>query len=132
MLGFFFMSFFLLSDPCRANFSWNKVKLFSTKSKRGFKFLLKHDWLKKVKFEINGSINLEHFVNKFHSPSLIIFLLRLLCGVKKLIHLEENKNKVYKKVSEVCFYEFLLLQTLCSFGSFVLVINILFLEKYIR
>ena len=46
--------------------------------------------------------------------------------------MEENKNKVYKKVSEVCFYDFLLLETLCSFGSFVLVINILFLEKYIR
>ena len=69
------MSFFLLSDPCRANFSWNRIFTFFDQSKRGFKFLLKHDWLKKVKFEINGSINLEQFVNKFHSPSLIIFFI---------------------------------------------------------
>ena len=70
----FFMSSFLLSDPCRANRGTEMFSFFD-QSKCGFKFLLKLDWLKKVKFEINGSINLEHLVNKFHSPSLIIFFI---------------------------------------------------------
>ena len=61
--------FFLLSDPVEQIFRGTEIFSFFDQSKRGFKFLLKHDWLKKVKFEINGSINLEHFVNKFHSPS---------------------------------------------------------------
>ena len=70
------MSFFLLSDPEQI-FRGTEIFSFFDQSKRGFKFLLKHDWLKKVKFVINRALNLEHFVNKFHSPSLIIFFIYL-------------------------------------------------------
>ena len=76
---FFFIlfawSFFLLSDPVEQIFRGTEIFSFFDQSKRGFKFLLKHDWLKKVKFEINGAINLEHFVNKFYSLSIIIFFI---------------------------------------------------------
>ena len=90
---FFLCLFFCFQILVEQIFRGTEIFSFFDQSKRGFKFLLKHDWLKKIKFWINGSINLEHFVNKFHSPSLINFLLRLLCGVKKLIHLEENKQE---------------------------------------
>ena len=73
---FFFMSFFLLSEQILEQiFRGTEIFSFFDQSKRGFKFLLKHDWLKKVKFVINRALNFEHFVNKFHSPSLIIFFI---------------------------------------------------------
>ena len=74
-----------------------------------FEFFMeqKHDWLKKVKFVINRAINLEHFVNKFHSASLIIFFIAFALQSLKI---NTSRGKFTKKVSvsEVCFYEFLL------------------------
>ena len=61
-----------MSFPVQQIFRGTEIFSFFDQSKCGFKFLLKHDWLKKVKFVTNRALNLKHFVNKFHSPSLII------------------------------------------------------------
>ena len=89
------MSVFLLSDLVEKIFRRIEISSFFDQSKRGFKFLLKHDWFKKVNFVINRALNLEHFVNKFHSPSLMYFLLRLLCVVKKIIQQGESLQKSF-------------------------------------